>query len=124
MAVGAALGELGIEFAFEAANFLDQRGDLRRHGMASSRNLDYSGIAGLAPLRRLPAHPVFTAYLLEMAARDRLSGLVRGRRFPPFGIDGGFESSTLCTQGPRWGPFFYVRSPRKRGSDAPGGALF
>ena len=32
--LGAALGELGVEFAFEGADPVDQRGDLRRHVVA------------------------------------------------------------------------------------------
>ena len=87
--LGAALGKFRVELAFKGADFLDERGDLRRHGIAPSS----SGSNG-NPCITLPADAhwagsavptgEFMGILLEINLRDRLSGHVRSRRFPPF----------------------------------------
>jgi hypothetical protein len=48
----------------------------------------------------------FRANLLVTSQRDRLSGYMRSRRFPPIRLRRRRQSSTLCTRAPQGAPFF------------------
>src|SRR5450830_1765039 len=122
----AALGELGVELAFEPADFFDQLANLRRHfvaprceSVAEDAQRRQSSAVGQA--RPAPTGNLWTFYLWYMCANGSLA-LVRSRRFPPFGLRRRRESSTLCTQGPARGPFFMslteAKWPAEPGHDA------